>query len=181
MRTSAFRDEIPSLLRAFGVRTVLDAGCGDFNWMKEVHLPVERYIGVDIVPEIVEQNRRHHASATRAFAQLDVVRTPLPRADAIICRDCLVHFTLAEVCAVLENFRRSGAKYLLATTFPGVGLNQEIETGGWRPLNMEQAPFHLPPALRHIDERRRMRTGAMPGSSLGGGVWRTCGPSPRAF
>jgi len=151
-RTAAFRFELPVLFDAFAIRTLLDAPCGDFNWMR--HVPVGRYIGVDIVSELVERNARLYGRADRDFLRLDFVVDPLPRADAILCRDAFVHLSFAEIDAALRNFARSGATYLLATTFPKLGANDDIETGGWRPLNLERAPFVFPAPLQVIDEHR---------------------------
>src|SRR5438128_4830907 len=92
-RTSSFRDQIPQLLNELGARSLLDAGCGDFNWMKEISFPVERYIGIDIVPELVSHNGQRYSDAKRSFIHGDVARDKLPRADVILCRDCLVHFS----------------------------------------------------------------------------------------
>ena len=151
-RTSAFRSELPALFEALDIRTLLDAPCGDFNWMQ--HVPVRRYIGVDIVPELIERNRRVHARPNRDFECLDFAADPLPHADAILCRDALVHLSFAEIQATLRNFARSGATFLLTTTFPKLDVNEDIETGGWRPLNLERAPFDFPAPLRVIDEHR---------------------------
>jgi hypothetical protein len=35
---------------------IVDLGCGDFYWMKEVDLPC-KYIGLDIVQEVIEENK----------------------------------------------------------------------------------------------------------------------------
>ena len=56
-RTAAFRDQFANLLIELGTKSLLDAGCGDFNWMKEVQLPIERYFGVDVVPELIAKNQ----------------------------------------------------------------------------------------------------------------------------
>ena len=56
-RTEAFRDQIPLLLAELGARSLIDAGCGDFNWVKEIRLPLEWYLGVEIVPELASRNR----------------------------------------------------------------------------------------------------------------------------
>src|SRR3954469_18971771 len=56
-RTAAFRDQFANLLIQLGTRSLLDAGCGDFNWMKEVQLPVGQYFGIDIVPELIAKNQ----------------------------------------------------------------------------------------------------------------------------
>ena len=95
---------LADLIEQFGVKSLLDAPCGDFNWMKEVALPGVRYVGVDVVAEMIERNRRLYGRPGRAFRCLDVTRGPLPRADAIFCRDCLVHLCHADV-----RWRRSSA------------------------------------------------------------------------
>jgi len=154
-RTAAFRAELPPLLEACGVRTLLDAPCGDFNWMRELPWKLDRYIGIDIVREIIDRNQSAYGTATRTFMRLDIVTDPLPKADAIVCRDCLVHFSLADIRQALLNFERSGAGYLLATTFPRAEGNSDIQTGGWRPVNLERPPFNFPPPLGLIDEKRR--------------------------
>ena len=57
-RTKVVRAELPGLLARHGVRSLLDAPCGDFYWMKEVDLAGVDYIGVDIVPEIIARDAR---------------------------------------------------------------------------------------------------------------------------
>src|ERR1044071_8813466 len=153
-RTAAFRDEIPPLLRDLQAASLLDVGCGDFNWMRLIDLPVERYLGIDIVPELVEQNQRRHADRNHAFVLADFTRAELPSMDVILCRDCLVHFAFADVRAALRNFARSGSRWLLTTTFVDAGReNTDIATGDWRPLNLQLPPFNFPAPMRMIDER----------------------------
>lgn len=153
LRASVFRDQIPLLLKEIGAGSFLDAACGDFNWMKEVKLDSCRYVGVDVVPELISQNRQKYGNAQRSFVCLDITRDRLPRMDVIFCRDCLVHFSYRDIWAAIRNFQKSGSKYLLATTFTGLAHNTDIMTGGWRTLNLQTAPFHFPPPLRLIDEK----------------------------
>ena len=170
-RTAAFRDQIPSLLRDLGATSLLDAGCGDFNWLRLVDLPVERYLGVDIVSELVEQNLRRHADVKHAFVLADFTRAELPRMDVILCRDGLVHFAFADVRAALRNFVRSGARWLLTTTFVDPQReNTDIATGGWRPLNLQRPPFDFPPPERVIDEQCLHSGGIYVDKRLG--LWR---------
>ena len=42
--TEPFRAMLPEIIRNLNVRSLLDAGCGDFNWMKEVDLRTIEYI-----------------------------------------------------------------------------------------------------------------------------------------
>lgn len=152
-REAAFIADLISLLRRFEARTLLDAPCGDFNWIGEVADSVEQYVGIEVVPELIEHNLRHHLTDRRRFALADISRDPLPRADVILCRDCLVHFSRQDIRATLANFRRSGSRYLLTTTFLNRGTNTYISTGAWQPLNLQAAPFRFPPPLALVDER----------------------------
>src|SRR3982750_719346 len=42
--TENVRSELPELLNKFGVRKLLDAPCGDFNWFRHVERPGVHYI-----------------------------------------------------------------------------------------------------------------------------------------
>ena len=132
---------------------LLDAPCGDFTWMAQVDLEGIDYIGGDIVPSIVEQNKHQHASESRRFIQLDLTRDPLPDADVLLCRDCLVHLSYANIRPVLENVARSKIRYVLMTSFPGRQDNYDVADGDWRALDFEAPPFSFPaPVLTIVEE-----------------------------
>ncbi len=150
-QTAAVRRIIPALLKELRCRTLLDIPCGDFYWMRLVELNVD-YIGADVVDELIQQNRAAYGSARREFVQRDLLHDPLPKADLVLCRDCLVHFSNRDVVRALANIRRSGAAYVLATTFVGREQNEDIPTGKWRAINLQGAPFHLPEPLQLFDE-----------------------------
>ena len=143
-RTCVIRDELPRFLRTFGARSLLDAPCGDFNWMQHVNLEGVHYIGGDVVPDLIEQNRRKHGNRHRTFVLLDITKDVLPRTDAILCRDCFIHFSFAHIDAAIANFKRSDCEFLLATTHVNVSVNQDITTGDWRSINLTVPPFNLP-------------------------------------
>jgi|SRR5690242_13857384 hypothetical protein len=152
-RASLFRSEFEALMRELRVGSLLDAPCGDFNWLKHFDLPIERYIGVDIVPALISGNRSGCRSSRCSFMMRDIVCDALPRCDLILCRDGLIHLSNAEVFAAIRNFKRTGSTWLLTNTWPEHPDNLDIETGGWRTLNLETAPFNFPPPLRVIDEK----------------------------
>lgn len=81
-----------------------------------------------------------------------MVEDDLPRGDAVLCRDALIHLSLTDILRALSNIRRSGAKYLLATSHETTSANTDIATGGWRSVNLTLAPFNLPPPLERIVE-----------------------------
>ena len=168
--TATLRAALPALLARLGVRSVLDIPCGDFYWMKEVELGVELYIGADIVGALVESNNQRFGAVSRIFRQLDITTDDLPRVDLILCRDCLVHFSDADVFRALDNLKRSGSTYLLTTTFTARKRNEDIVTGEWRPLNLEIAPFNFPPPLEIINEGYLGQGGLY--ADLSQGLWK---------
>jgi SAM-dependent methyltransferase len=167
-RGAAFKADLLSLLDARGIRSIVDAPCGDFNWMRGVLAERDlSYTGVDIVDALIAANVREYATANRRFLCADMTRADLPAADLILCRDGLVHLSFADARAALRNFRRSGSRYLLTTTFVSHTGNRDTPTGGWRVLNLQAAPFGLPPPLALIDERCAFAEGAYRDKCLG--------------
>ena len=169
--TAAIREALPLLVRRLGVRSLLDAPCGDAGWIGRVKLDAD-YTGVDIVPSLVAANNRRVADGELAgrFLVADITRDALPRADLILCRDCLVHLSFQNIGRVTARFRESGAQYLLVTTFPEWQDNCDCEDGDWRALNMTKAPFAWPAPRALIDERCEEGDGGWRDKSLG--LWR---------
>jgi hypothetical protein len=166
--TATLREMLPPFLARYGIRTLLDAPCGDFGWLSMVNLGVA-YTGADIVPALVAENERRYGgpASGRRFLTLDLTHDPLPRADLVLCRDCLVHLSFANVSRALANIRASGATYLLTTTFLEHHVNADIEDGDWRMLNLERAPFNLPPPTDVLLEQCLENDGAYADKALG--------------
>jgi hypothetical protein len=169
-QTTELRRALPALLTELAVRTLLDLPCGDYSWMRTIGLSGIRYIGADLLPEIVQSLAAEFGGPRREFLVLDLTRDRLPRADLLLCRDCLVHLSYADIRRALANVARSGIPYLLATTFPAGDANEDIVTGDWRVLDLEGAPFHLPPPERILNEGCTEGDGAFADKSLG--LWR---------
>lgn len=169
--TAAIRERLPALPKEFGVRSMLDAPCGDHRWMAGLDLDLDRYVGMDIVPTIIHSlQERYTGDARRRFVLGDLTCDPLPRCDLILSRDCLVHFSFATLRRAVRNLKASGAVWLLATTFPELERNEDIEDADWRPLNFERAPFNWPAPLEIINERCTEAGGAYADKSLA--LWR---------
>ena len=159
--------ELPRLCRELGVASMLDIPCGDFGWMRHVSLEGIRYVGGDIVAELIQQNIVRYRRPNIDFARLNIIVDRLPKADLIVCRDCLIHLSTKDVFGALQNICTSESRYLLTTTFPSRRANGDIATGQWRPINLQAPPFHFPQPLRLIDEEYEAEAGAYRDKSLG--------------
>ena len=151
--TKELRERLPLLLEDLAIRTLIDAPCGDLNWMQHVQLGLDEYIGVDILGENIANNEWRHGSPRRRFMRVDVIRDPVPKAHALLCRDLLPHLSFGEISRVLGNFVSSGTTFLITTHFTGARPNLHTTNGAWRTLNLELPPFGFPPPMRLINEK----------------------------
>ena len=147
------RNELPRLVQELGIRVILDAPCGDFNWFKAIESksPI-LYLGGDIVGPLVERNRALHKTGGRSFMRLDIVNDELPEADLWLSRDCLFHLSERDIFLALDNFLRSKIEYLLTSIHGQCKLNTDIPSGWFRLLDLQLPPFNLGQPIRLIDD-----------------------------
>jgi hypothetical protein len=164
--TASVREGIAEICRHFAVRNLVDVPCGDASWIAISELPVESYIGLDIVPELIVQNSELRSRPGMEFRVADMTRDKLPQCDLVLCRDCLVHLSFENIQRALSNIKGSGSKFLLTTTFVEHDLNCDIDDGDWRLLNLEKSPFCFPPPIVTINEQCTEIAGAYQDKSL---------------
>jgi hypothetical protein len=165
--TVPVRRGLAEVCRRYAIKSLLDAPCGEASWITASSLPIQTYIGLDIVPELIAQNLACRLSSDREFRVADLTKDPLPACDLILCRDCLVHLRFANIQRVISNVKKSGSKYLLTTTFINHERNEDIADGDWRLLNLEKPPFNFPEPILLINEECTEIGGAYRDKSLG--------------
>lgn len=125
------------LCQRLEVTSVLDVPCGEGKWIPD--LP--NYVGIDVVPEAIETARREHPD--RPYFVADAVQDRLPNVDLIFSRDFMQHVSVLEGTDAISNFRRTGARFLVASSYVD-GVNQDpFTTYHAYDVNLEAAPFNL--------------------------------------
>lgn len=153
--TENVRRGLLDTIEHLGVRTMVDAPCGDYYWLSTLNLSkrLTWYKGFDIVPQVISQNKKVWANETISFETADLAKRVPPRADLILCRHLLIHLSLEDCLHVLRNFQSSGSKYLMITNQPDMERNEEIVfTGAYRPINLYVAPFNFPQPVLSIGD-----------------------------
>lgn len=146
--TAGVRRWLPNALKAFRVKTLLDAPCGDLNWITKTDLSDVHYVGVDADPEHVEKakTRKWDRGTSPWSVKLevsDVLKDVLPVSDAVLCRDFFQHLPFDDVWKALHSFSLTGAKYLFATSH-STRWNVDIPRAGmYRPLNLTLPPTFI--------------------------------------
>ncbi len=152
IQTAVIKKELPLLIQKFNIKSMLDLPCGDFNWLSNLDLNLEQYIGGDIVKEIIDSNNNLYGNDKRQFKELDIITDILPEADLLFCRDCLVHLSNEDIITALTNIKNSKIKYFITTSFTECEINNNITTGDWRIINLTKSPFLLPEPVCVINE-----------------------------
>jgi SAM-dependent methyltransferase len=133
---------VESFLRLNDIRTVVDLGCGDWQFSRGIDWGTTEYLGLDVVPHILERNRRIHGTRSVTFAAAPAKAIELPNADLLLIKDVFQHLSnrmVQEYVAVFPKF-----KYVLVTNCSKKSrhlLNTDIPDGGFRPLDLRLAPF----------------------------------------
>ncbi len=155
--TEEIRRELPALFKTYNITSILDIGCGDFNWMQHVVTSEITYVGIDIVQSVIDGNNQKYSTENISFMLGDACTALLPKVDLIICRDVLPHLSYSYAFKMIDNFVKSGAKYVLFTSYSGSGReNKDLsseEIGGNYCLNMRKKPFRLFKPLYEINEK----------------------------
>jgi len=148
--TEPIVERLPALLHRHQLTTMLDVGCGDWNWMRHVDLTGIDYTGWDVDIAQVARNRKLFGDRARFDAENILTVEDMPRYDVILCRDVLAHLPNEHILAVLDRFRASGSRYLLASTYPGASNEFEYnpEHFAWlgyceHAVDLQERPFAL--------------------------------------
>jgi hypothetical protein len=146
-KTKTLRETLLPSLTQLRVRSVVDIGCGDCQWMGLVNFNKEsiqsiQYIGVDIVDELILTNQKQNTDMNKMFQQMDVLEDPPETADCWIARDFLGQYSFASISIFFQKFLESTTK-ILALTSIACSSNVDGEDGSYRPLNLSLPPFEF--------------------------------------
>lgn len=143
---------IEKVFKEHQIKKFLDLPCGDLNWMSKASMNGVEYTGMDLSPSLISYNKQKYGQ-NKKFVTHDIVKDEiLEKFDLILCRDLLFHLSSESALAALNNFKKSGSKYLLTTTFPNINENISIKDNEWYPINLEIAPFNFPPPIALYQE-----------------------------
>lgn len=147
--TTLLRKNLKSILDKYQFKSMLDLPCGDYNWIKEMDLSNINYIGADIVPDLISNNKIKYPNTD--FRIINLVTDKLPSVDVILVRDCLVHLSYDNIYKALENIKKHDIKYLLTTSHIK-NKNHDIKNGDWRALNLLEPPFNIGGVIEIMNE-----------------------------
>ena len=172
-QTRIVREELPRIIEKYGVKTMLDAPCGDFFWMKEIVGKITDagciYHGADIVENLIKENAVKYGNEKIKFLHLNLIEQQIPKVDLVFTRDCFIHLSFENICRILKNYKESGSKYMLVSTYSNANrVNNYVKDFylRGRVLNMRKYPFYFPEPFIIINEGCTEGEGAYADKSL---------------
>jgi len=148
--TRSVRKCLGEWLVKYDVATFGDA-CGDANWQSQIQgFRAVRYTGYDVSPNAIRRAKaKNERESNAAFRVMDLSTTVPPKHDLFMVRDVVQHLPWDMGVQLLRNVRRSGAKYLAVSSFPGQS-GHDIGVGDFYHNDVYAKPFdvlRLPPAI----------------------------------
>ena len=142
--TKPYRQFLQKIFKVFQIRSVVDVGCGDWEFSKAMDWEGIDYYGYDVVESVIAKNNELYENEHIHFIHANGVEEDLLEADLLICKDVLQHLSNEDILAFLEQAPKF--KYCLITNDTDIGgknVNYQINRGESRPLDLTEPPFSV--------------------------------------
>ena len=155
--TGFLRYELMNIIRNYNIKSILDLGCGDFNWMNDVikrnNKFIQKYLGVDIVENLIEKNLQYKNEKInfecKNILEFDDIYNNF---DLIIVKEVLIHLSYEDALKFIKMIKKTSCKYLLITSFTRC-KNKNIKNGSVYNTNLLEYPFNFPDPEYIINEK----------------------------
>lgn len=140
-----YRAFVERVIRLNGIRTIVDLGCGDWQFSRYINFGEAQYLGLDLVDSVVSANKAAYGSEKVDFKRAPADLDDIPPADLIIVKDVLQHLSNEQIMSYREIIR-SKFRYALITNSRRKGdvpVNIDILPGEFRCLDLNAAPYHF--------------------------------------
>jgi len=134
------------------ITSVVDLGCGDFEIGRQIAPACASYIGVDVVPAVIENNQKKYGNKHIRFECLDIAEDTLPNAQLCLIRQVLQHLSNGQISKVLTEARKY--QYLIVTEhFPNkiTSINKDKAHGFGTRVEENSAVFLMEPPFNVAD------------------------------
>ena len=150
---------LEDFINKHNIESIVDLGCGDWQFSKFLDFGKATYIGVDASKYIIDINKNKFSSNKVSFMHLPEDYLKIPPSDLLICKDVLQHLNneeIEKIIRILPNY-----KYALITNDNinisfifrviinkilrpfSTPINKDIKIGDYRPIDLNRLPFGM--------------------------------------
>lgn len=149
-QTVNIRSFLDKFIPENSIKTVVDLGCGDLNWVKHTQAFVIDYTGIDIAEPLIEEHKLNYID--KKFYSKDIVKDEIPECDLIIIHDVIFHIKIKDILDLFENIKHK-FKYLLITSCNNfVNEDKHNIPYHFSKVNLEITPFNKTKGVMAADE-----------------------------
>lgn len=148
--TKTVRSFLTNTILKYNIKSILDLGCGDFNWMSKIDLSNINYTGYDCHEQLIKENTIKYGKDNIKFECKDILNCNYPEVDLILCRDVMFHLNQSLAEKLLSKIKQSNSIFLLATTFPNniknfsqIKISSGIKEWYFHMINLDIEPFNM--------------------------------------
>ena len=143
--TIEYRAYLQKFLAMNQITSVIDIGCGDWRFSQHVDFSGIRYIGLDVVPEVIDQNQHRFGGDNISFRAMPDDLRKLPEAQLVIVKDVLQHLSNQKILEFRELVFERYPFSLITNSFEKLNTpkNIDIRAGQFRCLDLLRAPYHF--------------------------------------
>jgi SAM-dependent methyltransferase len=140
--TREYRVYLEDFMKKHSVKSVVDAGCGDWSFSSTIDWGDASYLGIDIASDVIVAVRNKHEKGRIKF-QVGDITGELPAAELLISKDVLQHLSNELVHKFIRNNLRKGKyKWVILTNDRG-SENRDVANGGYRAIDLAAPPFEV--------------------------------------
>jgi SAM-dependent methyltransferase len=142
--TKGYVNFLQNFLKDKQINSVVDMGCGDWQFSNTINWTGVDYLGFDVVKSVIERNVNKYSDTNIQFELYSGNPEDLPYADLLIVKDVLQHLSKNSIDNFLKNIDRY--KFCLITNCVnpfGETVNAEIQDGGFSHLDVQLPPFNI--------------------------------------
>lgn len=143
LQTNKLIKNLSNFIENHGIKSLVDAPCGDCAWVKEIFLQKNiKYTGIDIVEELIALNKKRFPKKNVIFLCDDILEMKkLPDCDFLILRDFIIHLPINNILKLINIIKQSPVKYFGINSYSSIKENKEILIGQHRKVNLFIDPF----------------------------------------
>ena len=148
---------IEDFIKRNKLNSVVDLGCGDWQFSNLIKFNNINYLGIDVVESVVENNNKKYSTDNITFEKLKSYNE-IPKADLLLVKDVLQHLPQEEVKKIIDNLF-SNYKFIIVTNcispFNSLGnlilkfitkkkiYNRKINFGEFTYFDIRKSPYNL--------------------------------------
>jgi hypothetical protein len=142
--TLEYRYFLEKFIAKNGVETIVDFGCGDWNFSRYIYWWGTEYTGYDVVDTVIQKNNELYSTDKIKFLLSPKNFSEIQSSELLIVKDVLQHWPLNIINEFLISVKGK-FKYTLITNsqYESENMNKDIHIGQFRPINLLISPFNL--------------------------------------